>query len=323
MSDRDRPQATSFETAVDIVAAGVPGAEAQQVVEVRHPDEQTLPIVVSSPHSGRAYPGGFVAEAAVDLDTLRSSEDSYVDELFAGVPGLGAPLLRALFPRVYVDVNRAAYELDPDMFVDELPDHVTTRNARISAGLGTIAKVVANARPVYRRKLTWAEAEDRIHRYYLPYHAALAELIEITRARFGYCILIDCHSMPSGAVSGRRAIAAGLGGGGERVDIVLGDCHGIACDGLLTDVAERALAARNYRVRRNSPYAGGHITRHYGRPVDGVHALQIEINRSLYMDERRLSRRVTLRRVAADMAGLVSEIAAVAEHFAPPAEAAQ
>lgn len=265
-------------------------------VIVRRPVRQTLPIVVSSPHSGRHYPDDLLTRTGLDERTLRSSEDSFVDELFAAAPELGAPLIAATFPRVYVDANREPYELDPAMFSDPLPDYVTTRNARIAAGLGTIARVVSNAVPVYAGKLAFADAEQRIEGCWRPYHAALTEAIEETRSRFGFCILVDAHSMPSNVQT--------IGADGRSYpvgDIVLGDCHGTSCSPVMTSRVERLLGHQGYRVRRNTPYAGGYVTRHYGRPDLGIHALQIEVKRGLYMDERKLERTAGLERLATDM----------------------
>lgn len=274
-------------------------------VRVLQPMRQSLPIVVSSPHSGRHYPADLLSRTGLDERTLRSSEDSFVDELFASAPELGAPLVTATFPRVYVDANREPYELDPAMFSDPLPDYVTTRNARIAAGLGTIARVVSNAVPVYAGKLAFEDAVHRIEGYWRPFHAALTDAIEATRDRFGFCILVDAHSMPSNVQT------VGADGRSHPVgDVVLGDCHGTSCSPVLTGRIERLLGHQGYRVRRNAPYAGGYVTRHYGRPDLGVHALQIEVKRGLYMDERRLERTAGLQRVAADMrralAGLAS-----------------
>lgn len=274
-------------------------------VRVLQPVRQSLPIVVSSPHSGRHYPADLLSRTGLDERTLRSSEDSFVDELFASAPELGAPLVAATFPRVYVDANREPYELDPAMFSDPLPDYVTTRNARIAAGLGTIARVVSNAVPVYAGKLAFEDAVHRIEGYWRPFHAALTDAIEATRDRFGFCILVDAHSMPSNVQT------VGADGRSHPVgDVVLGDCHGTSCSPVLTGRIERLLGHQGYRVRRNAPYAGGYVTRHYGRPDLGVHALQIEVKRGLYMDERRLERTAGLQRVAADMrralAGLAS-----------------
>ncbi|WP_035692144.1 N-formylglutamate amidohydrolase [Azospirillum halopraeferens] len=280
--------------------------------DIRHPAEQALPMVVASPHSGRDYPPEFLAAARLDGRTLRKSEDAYVDEIFAAAPDLGAPLLRARFPRAFLDANREAYELDPEMFADALPRYVNTRSPRVAAGLGTIARVVANGEEIYRGKLRFADAAERVRRCYTPYHGALAGLVDATTRRFGHCLLLDCHSMPS-AGSGGSGGAAGSGSGGEarRVDIVLGDCFGSACAPAVTDTAERLLRARGYTVTRNAPYAGGYTTRHYGRPRNGVHALQIEINRDLYMDETTLDRLPFLPVLTQHMTDLLRTLGAI------------
>ena len=216
--------------------------------------------------------------------TLRRSEDAFVDEIYAAAPNHGAPLLRALFPRAFVDPNRESYELDPAMFADPLPDYVNTKSPRVAAGLGTIARLVASGEEIYRHKLRFLDARHRIDAYYRPYHAALRRLLDETRWRFGACLLIDCHSMPS--VGGPMDADAGS----TRVDFILGDRHGTSCTPAVTDFAERAIESLGYVVARNDPYAGGFTTRHYGQPREAVHALQIEINRSLYMDERTIRR---------------------------------
>jgi N-formylglutamate amidohydrolase len=247
--------------------------------DVIGPAEQTAAVVVASPHSGRTYTPEFLAACRLDLKTLRKSEDSYVDELLGAAPHCGAPLLRARFPRAYVDPNREPFELDPAMFDDDLPAYANTCSPRVTAGLGTIARVVANGEEIYHRKLQVAEAISRIDRLYHPYHEALEDLVAGTRARFGACLLIDGHSMPS--VGGPLDRDAGR----RRVDFVLGDCHGSTCAPEIVDIVQDFLETQGYHVTRNVPYAGGFTTRHYGRPDSGVHALQIEINRSLYMDE--------------------------------------
>ncbi|WP_149539082.1 N-formylglutamate amidohydrolase [Siccirubricoccus phaeus] len=262
------------------------------------PARQTVPLVFASPHSGRLYPPEFVAAARLDPVALRKSEDGFVDELFAAAPDSGAPLLAATFPRVFCDVNREPWELDPNMFDGPLPAWVNTASPRVGAGLGTIARVVATGEPVYRHKLTFAEAEDRIRRYWQPYHAALAALIAETRAEFGYCLLIDCHSMPT-----HPAQAA------SPPDFVLGDAHGTACAPRATRLAEEALLQMGYRVRRNDPYAGGYVTRHYGRPRERVHALQIEVARPLYMDELRIERLPGMARLVSDLTRLIRQLA--------------
>ena len=255
-----------------------------EAVEIVRPARQTAPLVFSSPHSGRAYTDAFLGASRLDAFDLRRSEDSFVDELFADAPVQGAPLMHALFPRAYIDPNREPYELDPEMFRGSLPAFVKTRSDRVRAGFGTIARVVANGAEIYREKLQFSEVEARIEAYYAPYHAALRRLVDDTRERFGCAILIDCHSMPSiGGPSDRDA-------GRRRADIVLGDRFGVTCAAEVMDQAEVALVALGFRVARNEPYAGAHTTSHYGRPAESVHALQIEINRALYMEEAQFAR---------------------------------
>jgi N-formylglutamate amidohydrolase len=210
--------------------------------------------------------------------TLRRSEDAFVDELFLPCVGLGAPLLRALFPRAYLDVNREPYELDPQIFDGRLPDFANTRSLRVAVGLGTIPRVVGDAQPIYRKPIPVADGLRRIETLYRPYHAQLKVLIERARGWFGVAVLLDCHSMPSNA-----ADVSGL-------DIVLGDRYGASAAPPVVDVLESSLKRAGYRVRRNKPFAGGYITEHFGAPADGVHAVQIEIARALYLDERRIVR---------------------------------
>jgi len=253
-------------------------------VEILAPRLQTAPLVLSSPHSGTNYSPDFLSASRLNALDLRRSEDSFVNELFALAPYHGAPLMHALFPRAYIDPNREPYELDPNMFFGTLPTYVKTRSDRVRAGFGTIARLVANGAEIYREKMHFSEAAARIERYYEPYHATLQRLIDKTCERFGFSILIDCHSMPSvGGPSDRDA-------GQRRADIVLGDRFGAACAPEVTDHAEKSLLDLDFRVTRNEPYAGAHTTSHYGKPADCVHALQIEINRALYMEETRYTR---------------------------------
>lgn len=248
-------------------------------VVVLRPQTQLAPVVFASPHSGRNYPQAFVDSARLDLQGLRRSEDSFVDELFEQAPALGAPLVVAHFPRAFCDANREAWELDPAMFAAPLPDWVNTKSARVGAGLGTIARIVASGEAIYRGKLEFTDAQARVAEFWQPFHDTLRDELDKTRAQFGGCLLIDCHSMPG--LSQLRT---------DRVDVILGDVHGTACAPAIVRQVELALMGLGYRVRRNDPYAGGYITRHYGRPREGVHALQIEICRSLYMDEKRIER---------------------------------
>ena len=273
--------------------------------DVVEPDARTVPVVFASPHSGRRYPAEFIAASRLDSLTVRRSEDAFVDEIFAAAPEAGAPLLRAHFPRAFVDPNREAFELDPAMFEDALPSYVNTTSPRVAAGLGTIARVVTSGEEIYGAKLRFADAKRRIETYYVSYHQALRGLVEATRERFGACLLVDCHSMPSvgGPMDNDR--------GRRRVDFVLGDCHGTACAPLVTDTARQALAEMGYVVTQNAPYAGGFTTRNYGRPYDGVHALQIEINRNLYMDEERITRGPGLAELASRMGRLIEALVGI------------
>jgi len=252
------------------------GGELGSPFEVVEPGEIETPIVLDSPHSGSRYPRKFLEASRLDPMTLRRSEDCFVDELVAPCVSIGSPLLRARFPRAYLDVNREPYELDPQMFEGRLPDFANTRSLRVAAGLGAIPRVVGDAQPIYRGPIPVAEGLARIAALHRPYHARLAALVERARERFGFAILLDCHSMPSSSVDG----------GG--CDIVLGDRFGSSAAGWVLDTLEQTLRASGLGVRRNKPYAGGYITERHGAPTQGRHAVQIEINRALYMDERRI-----------------------------------
>jgi N-formylglutamate amidohydrolase len=243
-----------------------------------------------------------MAASALDAQAIRRSEDALVDDLIEAAPDLGAALLSAHYARAYIDLNREAFELDPGMFADELPEFARARTARVAAGLGAIARVVSEGQEIYARKLTFAEARRRIEEAHRPYHAALERLIAEAHRAHGYAILIDWHSMPA---------AAARAGSRDRIcDFVLGDRFGAACAGVLTLRVERELEAMGYRVARNSPYAGGYTTEHYGRPARRTHALQIEINRGLYLDETRLTPTAGFDRLQADMTQLIRALAA-------------
>jgi N-formylglutamate amidohydrolase len=269
------------------------------VIDLQRPAADRLPLILTSPHSGSDYPPEFVAASRLDLMSLRRSEDSFVDELFAAAPRHGAPLLSARFPRAYVDVNREAYELDPAMFSDALPEFVNAGSPRVRMGLGTIARIVANDEEIYAGKLCFAEVQQRIEGLYHPYHQTLRRLVEETEALFGGYLLVDCHSMPS---------AAGAVCGPKGADIVLGDCHGAACAPAILDAARHFLTERGFAVAINAPYAGGFTTDHYGDPQQRRHALQIEINRALYMDERNYRQKPRFARLAAEMAALIQQL---------------
>jgi N-formylglutamate amidohydrolase len=266
---------------------------------VLEPRAQAAPVVFASPHSGNVYPQQFVRQTRLDAITLRGSEDAFIDDLFDAAPDLGMPLIKARFPRAYVDVNRGPWELDPGMFSDRLPDFVDRASPRARAGIGTIARVVSDGAEIYPGKLTFAEARRRIETLYMPYHARLDALLDAAHARWSRCLLVDCHSMPSGAAPGCV---------GARADFVLGDCHGSSCMAAVTDLAERSLRALGYTVSRNDPFAGGFATRHHGRPWQDRHALQVEINRGLYMHEARLEPRPYFATLAAHLAGLMAAL---------------
>jgi N-formylglutamate amidohydrolase len=247
---------------------------------VAEPLRQAIPFVFNAPHSGNVYPESFLVDSRLDALTLRRSEDAFVDELFGGVVALGAPLMSARFPRAYLDVNREPYELDPRMFEGRVPSFANTRSMRVAGGLGTVPRIVADGHEIYRRRIGVEEALRRVEGLYMPYHRQLRQLVNRTARTFGHAVLVDCHSMPSSSL-GRDDW--------PKTDIVIGDRYGTSCAAELTDLVEVALAGRGYAVVRNRPYAGGFITEHYGEPALGRHALQIEINRGIYMDERTLA----------------------------------
>ena len=249
-------------------------ALAAEPVAIRGGLAPSVPFIFASPHSGRVYPSSFAESSRLDPISLRRSEDAFVDELFDSVIELGAPLIAARFPRAFVDANRAPGELDPAMFDAPLVS-VGPRSPRVAAGLGVIPRVVRDGLEIYRARLPAGEAAFRIEHFYRPYHAALAEMVERTRAKFGVAIVIDCHSMPPPA---------------KAHDIVLGDCYGEAAAPELIGHTQRILTGLGFSVARNTPYAGGYTTHLYGRPRDGVHAVQIEVSRALYLDEGRMEK---------------------------------
>lgn len=267
------------------------------VVQVRQALAPRRPVVFTSAHSGQHYPADFIAASRLALPGLRRSEDSFVDELFAQAPAHGAPLVVARYARAFCDPNREKWELDPTMFAQPLPDWVNKTSARVAAGLGTIARVVASGESIYRHKLDFDEARLRIERCWQGFHSVLETEIAATRRQFGRCLLVDCHSMPGNSL-GRQAAC----------DIVLGDLHGTSCTPQVVDIIEQTLIAAGLRVRRNDPYAGGYITRHYGHPRDGVSAVQIEIARPLYMDEARFSQNGGFERIQTAMTAVIAAV---------------
>jgi N-formylglutamate deformylase len=276
--------------------------ELEPPFEVLEPADWLGPLVFNSPHSGNVYPPAFLAAARLELAQLRRSEDSFVDELFAGVVPRGFPLMHAHFPRCYIDVNREPYELDPRMFDGRLPSFANTRSMRVAGGLGTVARVVGDAQEIYDQRIPVDDALRRIEGLYKPYHRALRRLVTKVHRDFGAAILVDCHSMPS--IAGSRDER-------PRADVVLGDRYGTSCVALVADTVETALQDAGYSVSRNKPYAGGFITEHYGNPPAGLHAIQLEINRALYMDERKYEPIASFGRLAADLETLADRLAAI------------
>ncbi len=284
-----RAQQAAAGLAADLAAAGecdpMSSCERESILRdltppyaLHEPEQLCSPIVFSSPHSGRVYPQAFLAASRLSPASLRKSEDCFIEELFEGVVALGSPLIAARFPRAYLDVNREPYELDPALFEGVLPDFANTRSLRVVGGLGTIARVVADSEEIYRRPLSVEAAFERIERLYRPYHAQLRRLLDTARRRFGMAILIDCHSMPS----------TSSGDQGARPHFVVGDRFGASCTADLTRFIREKITDLGYEVVLNRPYAGGFITEHYGEPRTGIHAVQIEINRALYMNETKL-----------------------------------
>jgi N-formylglutamate deformylase len=281
-----------------------------QIVE---PARWRAPVIFNSPHSGAIYPRAFLEAARIDLPTLRRSEDSFMDEIVEGLTADGFAVVQVHFPRSFVDVNREPYELDPRMFEGRLPSFANTRSMRVAGGLGTVPRVVGDGQEIYAGRLSVEDALHRIEKLYKPYHRALRRLIGQVHERFGTAVLVDCHSMPS----------VGLGRDEtRRPDVVIGDRYGTSCSPLLTQAVEDAFTAMGYSTGRNKPYAGGFITEHYGNPAGGLHAVQIELNRAIYMDERRRERGPRFEQVVADFAALAGIIAAVPLAESGPFEAA-
>lgn len=259
-------------------------------------------VVFNSPHSGSNYPADFLASSELDSLTIRSSEDAFVNELFRDAPKHGAHLLSAHAPRAFIDLNRSASELDPAIVRGAKR---TPANPRIAAGLGVIPRIVGNGQVIRTGKISLEEAQNRIANYHTPYHNCLRNLIDLQRGIHGIAVLIDCHSMPQKSLDSAPLVR------GKKPDIILGDRYGVSCDRWIMDSATRIFAAAGFIVARNAPFSGGYITQHYGRPSKGVHALQIEINRALYMDEVRIERAETFDEIYATLSDVTRQLAQV------------
>ncbi|AUC52593.1 N-formylglutamate amidohydrolase [Sagittula sp. P11] len=266
------------------------------------PETLSSCVVFASPHSGRDYPPSFLATTQLDERTIRSSEDAWVDRLFDSAPEHGAPLLRAGAPRAYVDLNRAVDELDPALIEGV---RRSGHNPRVASGLGVVPRVVAGGRAIYRGKLSRLEAERRLQQIWRPYHEKLASLLAQSHAVFGEAILIDCHSMP------REALDGALRNGVPRPEIVIGDRFGASSAADVVERVEAAFRAAGFVVARNTPFAGAYSTQAYGRPLRNQHAVQVEIDRSLYMDERNICPSADFEDVRRVLRGVVAELAAM------------
>lgn len=265
-----------------------------------YPQKRSTSVVFASPHSGRDYPDWFLDSIVLDRHTVRSSEDAYVDRLLASAPNTGAPLLQAGAPRAFVDMNRSADELDPALI--EGVRH-SGHNPRVASGLGVIPRVVANGRAIYAGKMPLSEARQRIETYWRPYHTALAGQMDQSHAMFGQAILVDFHSMP------HEAMDSAVRAGAKRPEVVLGDRFGASAGSAVVDAIEEAFRAAGLVVVRNTPFAGAYVTQHYGRPSRGRHAVQVEIDRALYLDEASVTPRADFAAFQALLSGVVAQIA--------------
>ncbi|MBA3324631.1 MAG: N-formylglutamate amidohydrolase [Rhodobacteraceae bacterium] len=280
----------------------------EPVFRLALPGERRSCAVFNSPHSGADYSPAIMGVSRLPLLHLRSSEDAFVDELFAAAPALGAPLLAARVPRACVDLNRSPEDLDPALIAGASRRFL---NPRIAAGLGVIPRVVAEGRPIVEGKLTLGEAQRRIALYYHPYHERLRSLLGESRAQFGLAVLYDCHSMPHDALAAAPSVR------GRRPDLILGDRFGVACERWLIDAATDIFTAAGFVVARNAPFAGGFITQTYGRPQAGLHALQIEVDRALYMDEARVEKLAAFDAVRASVTVAMTELVRVRPRVLP------
>jgi N-formylglutamate amidohydrolase len=280
-------------------------AELEPPFSILGAGDQRVPLIFNSPHSGRVYPSVFIEASRLSAQALRKSEDAYVEELLAFAPDLGSVLMHAHFPRAYIDINREPYELDPLLFAGRLPEFANSQSLRAIGGLGTIARIVNDKEEIYSGPLDLETAFTRIERLYKPYHTALSGLIQSTQARFGAVLLLDCHSMPS-----QQADRGGW------PDFVLGDRFGASCAHEITQLVQSCLKAMGYRVQLNKPYAGGYITEHYGKPRRGAHVLQIEIDRSLYMNEETFEKTAAFQELGRNLSRLAEVLAQEAPNWA-------
>jgi N-formylglutamate amidohydrolase len=255
-------------------------------------------VVFASPHSGRAYSAAFLAQSKLNSDAIRSSEDAYVDDLFASAPGHGAPLIAARTPRAYVDFNRAPEELDAALIEGV---RRISPNPRVASGLGVIPRVVAGGRVIHDGKITLEQAHARITQHWRPWHDRLQTLLDESARMFGQSVLIDCHSMPHEALDNFA---------GARPDVVIGDRFGASASAALVHEVCEAFSDAGLRCVRNAPFAGAYVAQHYGKPARRQHAVQIEIDRALYMNEQTLQKRDDFDDLRRLLDGVIARIAA-------------
>ncbi|WP_208352273.1 N-formylglutamate amidohydrolase [Pseudaestuariivita rosea] len=277
---------------------------------LKEPKVRSTSIVFASPHSGRDYPASFLTRSLLDKRTIRSSEDAFVDELFTAAPRFGAPLLLAGVPRAYVDLNRSAEELDPALIQGITK---SGHNPRVASGLGVIPRVVANGRAIYSGKLSWSEVEVRLNDYWHPYHACLQRLLNESHQQFGEAVLIDCHSMPHEAIASIARSAV------RKPEVVLGDRFGASANAEVVDRIEEAFQHAGFNVVRNTPFAGAYIAQAYGRPSRRQHVVQIEIDRALYMDEKRVLPRKDFPEFRQKLTDVIAEITQIGQARLPMA----
>lgn len=272
--------------------------------QLHRPDRRTTSVIFASPHSGRAYTEDFLRQIILNEQEIRSSEDAYVNDLFADVPQYGAPLLLAQAPRAYIDLNRGPEELDGAVVSGV---RRVAHNPRIASGLGVIPRVVSNGRAIYNGKLPLEEAHARISTVWRPYHDTLQSLMDEAHTAFGEAILVDCHSMPHEALENVGPPGA------TRPDIVLGDRFGASAASSIVERVEAAFASAGFKVARNMPFAGAYICQHYGRPSRRHHAVQVEINRSLYMNEKTIKPNASFSSFKDTLNSVIAEIARIGD----------
>jgi len=292
-----------------MTSAPVPSIPAAAGFTVSGDTDAATPLVLASPHSGRVYPPAFLAQTRLRVDQLRRAEDAFVDSLVAGAPPRGVPLVAAHYGRAWLDLNRSADELDPAMYAEAPAPHPDQFGDRVRAGLGILPRIAAHGLDIYTEPLALAHAHARITAVHAPYHATLAQLLDAAHARHGYAVLLDCHSMPTP-----------LPARGGAPQIVIGDLFGQSAAPALVATLTDFFRRNNLRVAHNAPYAGGYTTQAHGQPQTGTHAVQIEIDRALYMEAAQLRPHSGFAHIAAMMTALIETLLTELPHLAlaPP-----